>query len=412
MVTFLSKLKQHWHDLVATIIIIIFCIYSCLNVFTNFPQDLHTDETHWINHSILESTLLLRNEFSNEYWFLIDPFGSMTPSFGKFAIGIPLLLQGKDHISPKYQYYDWDQSPLYNWERGYTAADDAIKSGRYVILLFAIIALVFLYLIIREISHVTALLYLVIILSNPLFKFISGHVMMDIFEYAFSFGALYFSFKLLKSYNNKYVVMAGTMAAISTSAKMRGGLGLIFLLAVLVYLLIKNFKSKIQQSVYSKGILIAIISYSITFFILNPTMFTSPIEKASLFLSLNTFQQKSLVQEYPELALPTVALKSKAFIKNVFYQNNNLPCWWLEIILMLIGIWPFIKCVKRDRITTIGLSCFFIFTCTINAFWIPLDFERYYMPFLYFTKLLMSFGITGILRTITSFVQKSPEKQS
>lgn len=389
----LKKLSLLWQDIVAVAFIIIFALYCNNSLTKGFPQDLHTDETHWVNHSILETTLLLRPDFTSPYWYLIDPFGSMTPSFGKFAIGLPLLMKELDHISPNYQYYKWKESAIYNWEKGYAANDAAILLSRRIILLYALLALTFIYILIRQISPSVSLLNILLLSTNPLFQFLSTHVLMDIFEYAFLFGSALFSIKALKGNIIKNSAISATLAAVSCSAKMRGGLGLIFLFMIISYLAFVNRKDAESRKMLRKAVWSGILSFTLVFMILNPSMFVKPIEKSCLFLALNSFQQEGLTQTYPELTLTTAESKISAICKYSFIINANIGFWKLECILLIPGFYWLIKTFKGKKTNVTGLTAFYFMIFAINAFWIPLKFPRYFMPFLYSIKLLEACGI-------------------
>jgi len=391
-----------------------------------FLNDTHPDEPIWTAYSYLTFYLFAveRNIYHN-FWLIAFPHTGMTPSTGKLIIGAYLYAKGINAWNPKIFFFRNDRTMEWNKAQGFLPDFESVRSGRKLIALFGVGVCFLVGLIISRISVLAAWIAPVLLFFHPLFSYMSVHVLMDMIAQFFSCLSFWAFLRADESCvggsSNKktflFSILSGVALGMAVGTKMRELLTAFCFFSVVLFYVIKKlfaFKSK-QEIGHPDAVIFLLIGLSSTiFFILtNPGFYSDPLKTFALFLILGDFQSDEMRTVFwPKFALWTFSDKARAIFEVPFkdfgFFNNS---FLIEIPLVVAGIYfllskCFFKTTTQAR-ASIPIGIFLFIAFLGNCLWIPLRFERYFLPFVFCFLILEALAIGNVINFFLTF--KTPD---
>jgi|GEM_PF-4774589 len=381
-----------------------------------FPNDIHSDEPNWAAYSYLTFYLIaVQGKIHHDVWLLAHPHTGMTPATGKFIIGAYLYANGINAWNPKIALYDNKHTMEWNKVHGFLPDFESIRSGRKLIAFFGVGVCLFVGLILSRISISASWTAPLLLFFHPLFSYLSSHVLMDmiaLFFSCFSFWAfLRADESCVEGKSNRktvlFSILSGIALATAVGTKMRELLTAFFFIAVFLLICIRKLLAvgcKKETDHLDPIIFLLIwLSSSIFFILTNPGFYSDPTRTIALFLNLGEFHTNEMRTLYPALALRTFGDKTQAVFEVAFkdygFFNNT---FLIEIPLIIAGIYAlFAKCRSKNSIqarASIPIGIFLFIIIFGNGLWLPLRFERYFLPFVFCFLILEALAIDDVIK--------------
>lgn len=206
-----------------------------------------------------------------------------------------------------------------------------------------------------------------------------------------------------------FTLLVGVLAALAASTKLNGGMVLIFWFLVLFILASGNFsKEKRQWLLAASGFLISLIVFFNVFVFLNPYLYPDPIGGAINMIKhrINTSNGQQGI--FPKDALFTFPQRFNSVFKRTLTGNggyNNFKIQGLDLFLFLSGLLLMLISGKNKYKKKKFPEEFVVFIWTILTFacviaYIPLDWDRYYLPLIPCIAIVQAYAVVGIGRFI------------
>jgi hypothetical protein len=292
-----------------------------------------------------------------------------------------------------------------------------ILLARKATLIFFTIPLLILFYLIgkKSDSEILGLVFMTLIGTNALFIETMVTAMGDAPLWFFAFIFLFFSYgyskKLSRSKENLNLVVLGITVGLATSVKLNGLILILNFLILNLYL----FKNKTLNivSILKNTFVILFISFT-TFFLLNPYLWKHPIQNSLKMIhhrkSTISFQQLEVGPENSLLNLNDKVqavfyqtVSSKSIYTNFKLDKNNL-IFTIHTDLTMIGIGLYIlfKQLKEKELNNNKtITIFFLFSLAfITLLNIPLNWDRYYLPFIFLWGFLESVAISFFIKKV------------
>ena len=308
--------------------------------------------------------------------------------------------------------------------------DTVLVARKYALYFFVLPLLVLLFLVAKRVyGFIFALFSLLIIGTNVLFVETVATAMGDTPLWLFFILFLFLSLTLVKDFKKKakgvnilFLFLLGVTFGLACSTKLNGVIIFVYWLSVVFILKKEKLISKKELFFYI--FFVGLIGF-VTFFILNPFIWSKPIT-GSIYMAKHRkiiidYQQAS--EEFVGDELFTIGDKLAAVYRRTlsldgYYTNFKVAKWnffssfSLDLFIIILGIIPFfynflkskrkksfikkkikILSIEQKLFISFLISLFITTTCLL-----PLDWNRYYMPFVFVWGFLIAFIISAAIK--------------
>jgi 4-amino-4-deoxy-L-arabinose transferase-like glycosyltransferase len=217
-------------------------------------------------------------------------------------------------------------------------------------------------------------------------------------HYIFFFLAAVLSYRwYLQMKKKEFLVIFAICLGLAVSAKLTG---ITIFFSYILYILIQCIEKK-NLSLLKEYAVVSYIGFTI-WFIVNPTLYFSPLNNSIKFFTIRQGVMKGLQRDNKQDALLTPQRKIQAvsctLIANRCVKTSFVTLFFIPasfIFLIMRGI--FLLATRRAEdtfILTVCIVSFFILTLTLY-----LDWDRYYVPLIVVVSIIEGIGIFGVFRS-------------
>ncbi len=313
-----------------------------------------------------------------------------------------------------------------------------IVARRFSVYIFTLPSLFCIYLIGHLVKNwLYGLISMILIGTNSLFLQSMTTAMADspliFFSLLFALQSLIW-LKMVNADSNKYglllSVLLGLCGGLAISTKLNGGINIIYFLLILIVLFVRK---RITIAYFLIHLFIVVSISYIVFFVINPFVWERPVKNTIYMVDhrLNTFHQQQNTPEFERDALRNISerivafnermLQPEAYYSNFGKLNNKLH---LDLILFLFGLYwmlindvskehvyfkdnrPFLSLkvlknrVGKDNVLKLGFQLWMLALFVLTVFFLPLDWDRYYMPLVLVVGFVQAFSINLFIDNI------------
>ena len=419
-------------------------LFLAIIIFLPFFHDLesrsfHGDENNWIITSKYFKLFFVDRDFHNEQWN--EWFTCDQPSVGRYIIGLSLYINGgADRFDEIQRIPFWNFSKDYIWNKaaGAIPQDDilyaarlpmAILGGLTCLLIFFAGKLIF--------NRYVGIVAAILLAYNPLMLKCSQRAMTDAPLIFFMTAVMVMIIFFHRSFVNRkyaaglcYALVIGLNVALATGTKLNGAIaGIVFgifcllLLTTRIIDITNNFEGKhsyIQiitapeiRFILSSLILTGFVSLVI-FVSLNPYLYKHPLKR-----SLKMVEHRMKVvqgQQIDSPAIKTISEKIYFVMGRTLYYKAfttlkhfaKLP---LDLVMFVLGLTILAYTETRHLIEKKSPSPkAIIIVWTVITYlgiiaWIPLDWDRYYLPPIPCMAMITAFAIERIFNKFLPYLR-------
>ena len=391
------------------ILIFIFFIFIFFKLQkSNVPY--HVDEVSWFFHTVFFDELFLKHNFDKKFWLSYESFDH--PQLSKYIFGAYLFSKDKGYA------YDRDmlQATYGRWRFYSILHSDTIPKSpfytpintmREINLVITFLTLVILFLLSKIlINNIFIPLFFVFFLtSNSLFTRNMLTATPDAHYIFFIILAIFSYIQYIRSRRKSYIYLFALFSGLSITAKLTGSLIIIVYVLYLIHRLFR--KKKHELGLLLKEFLVVISIIAVVWTVANPTIFYSPV-KSSIFYfserirtleSFSRFKDKGLIT-FKERVHATYCIslvrKCHGYPTGSLFANP-----FLNILFVFFGILYLIQLMKgKKRLEGIFITLLLIVVIIGSTVFIPLKWNRYYLPLTIFLILLEFMGINYIVNFV------------
>lgn len=383
--------------------------------FQLFPKienhPFHEDEETYLRQTKFFGLFFIKKDFKSPDW---QEFLSLEqPPLAKYLFGfVNYLAFGKNYYpeSSVFQEAGW-----HNYTHQVLPSSFKInvwlKTPRLASSFLSFCTCLILFFTIKTIAGFSAgFIATILLVKNQLFYLASRWAIPDaslLFFLILAFSlTLQFQEKLAKK-NFKacliYAALIGMASGLAAGFKENGSMAILFFL---LYLFFCFLKLKIAKAVLFLSALLS-ISFSLFFFIfLNPPSYKQPLFYLRQMVKLQKQIAVSQQKQYPESALLNPSQRLKAVFSQILspkapFANFSLfSPLHLDLLFFLTGFINLVR-LKSNKNTLLRLwffQGFFVFCCLI--FYLPLSWDRYFLPLLPFLVSSEAIGLNFFLKKL------------
>ena len=439
--------SQYVQKLVKLCVGIIFLASIILPIFNKLDEEKFSgDENYYLYASSYFKLLFVDRNVHSERWKELAAYGH--PQVGSYIVGLALTLTGHpdtsreaviDYVTNNYWELYWNKD---DWR---TPPADILYTGRFVIGLFGVSSCLLLYYLGSKLFNVrTGAIASLLLAYNPVFLRHSRRAMGDIpltFFFIMHVVLLVLFYRSLRHRRRIktlfWAVFLGINAGLTTGVKLIGITTLVLyalfcLLLILIEFLFFRIASHDRPSVLKRAWMIFFyfcLSCTVAtalFIGIYPYVYTDTAQKlVQMFTARNeliAWQQQNIGP-----ALMTISDKAMLVIQRTLLPNNygrvttdmfgniypenfvvlgniiKLPIdfalFLLGSIMLVYGELRYFVRHRRISIRSVPILWIVLFFIVITI-WIPLDWDRYYLPLLPPIALLISYGIDRVISLI------------
>lgn len=380
-------------------------------------RSFHGDENLWLRDTTYFKLFFINKDLRNKHWMASPAIDQ--PPIGKYVIGFALLLAGyRSRLDELALMEPWNFSKDYNWNvlHGGMPPKEILLVGRYTMAIIGSVACLLLYCFGRMIFNIRVGTIAAILLAfNPLMLLCSQRVMSDapliFFLIANTLLIMFFYNFILKQKSRKTLFISGLIGltiALATGTKLNGGLTGIVFLAFCIYLIIIKvwqyktskdiplsvlaiLKKDYQVKIILIGLLISIFISIFVFITLNPYLYQKPMKGSLDMLKFRSEVVKGQQKVEPQNTITSIGQKfyfviRRTLLPGIYATLNSILKIPIDFILFFIGLFILIykegRNLLNDKRPSYGSIpiLWTIITFILIMAWIPLDWDRYYLP--------------------------------
>jgi len=410
-------------NFIYTLSIILFLGYACYYLGGLASVPFHPDESTQIYMSDDIDTML--HHFSELFWqpgktgSLKQHYHELDAPVTRYMIGLGRLIEAQPPL-----LNDWDWSKTWDQNRAAGALPDAslLWVARFSVACLTLFSLLFLFDLVQlAFNPYTALVAAALFATNPL---VLLHTRRAMAESALLFFIILFVWSLLRFPLKS--ILGGAVLALAFCAKQTAGLLLIPALFTTIAFSVRS-KSYSQMLLRITNFLLAFL---VVTFLMNPFVWTDPVHSISSALldrqDLTARQQNTISSANPEKAINTLPSQLAAVIGAVYFQPlavadvanylestsaaekiylsnplnrllHDAVSSSLLFILAFVGlIFAFISLFRRPETFKKIFILILSFACILVGLicFVPIPFQRYYLPLLPFLSIWVSVALT------------------
>lgn len=419
---------------VLIIVFFIFCFIFLWNSFKLVP--FHQDEFVFLDRSFTVE-LLVNKEFDHQIWS--SYIGYDQPKLAEFVYGANLLYLSegrgvKEYLS-SYGFYDdklkfgkekwWVKSSGKEVESLSAEVQKKlipVLESRRISLLLSFGCIILMFLIgVKLRGLIFGLLSAGLLFENRLFLGTALRAMADSFLLFFLLLTFYLSLffiERVKSKKNENLtglsVGIGMSTGLAMASKLNGGLGLIYFFILFIALMLFGRLNKEKEWRLIKALAIIIIALFLVFILFNPFTWGQPV-KNSLFMFSHRINMGVRQGLYSRRLLVSLMDKLIGVYESVFSPLRDyglLQRLFIGTAFFIIGLFTLVeRLLKSKKANLIGQDLALVLWAVVVlitvVIYIPMDWERYYLPIFPGVILVQLMGIFGVVK----WLRKSYEKK-
>lgn len=388
----------------------------------------HSDESGWISAGNHYADLLLRFEFNEERWRCPEctTFGEMNLQLGKLLIGIPqrLLYNQSD---PFFGIYRTEKTLAWNQFQGLVPSDEALFQARVFSCVFGALCVTLLFLLGASVSPWVGLGAVVLLLGTGFFRDIACKALTDIHFNVFLLvvAGCVLLYAAARSARRAFVlsIVCGVATGLACSIKITGivvGTGIYTIGLFYSHRVWRpSIRSCIARWTAFFGSAVAVI------YLLNPVFWPSVeirggfpvvtrvsnlLEFPRLFPRWKAYQETIAKGGSPLVRSDRVVIvrhgyggdKIRKFHTDAFVSTASFSVEW---VLLVVGL---VFCVRRTVVSwqrrEFDPAVLFLVSFVVNYLLVfvfqPVNFQRYFLPFLIPSKLISALGVLEVARIV------------
>lgn len=425
-----------------TIIVLLLCIIITPSFLKNIRSDeFIPDESSWINYSRYFKLFFLDKDFHSKKWFNLEAHDHLPVA--KYIMGFALFITGNDLDKVNPTYWHDDKDFQWNVSNGAMPPAGILYIVRITMALFGIAGCLLMYFLGKILSGIkTGIIACLLLAYNPLMLRWCQKAVAESLLLFFSILNILLIVLFLRILfkNNKSLFLPLITAAIGINLALCVGTKLSGVTAWLVFLIVCLLLLVLRRS-FDKTAGLVIFSFLAATFIavivlvaINPAFYEHPIaegvrtaEYTNLYLQERLSAGQAVFRDHffglqgektaavfkrVLLPLPTVyasgniskiydQLLPYGFVSlGAFLKLSKFP---VDLIFFLLGLFLIfyreaVSILSLRRISAAAIIIIWVGTVyAAMAIMIPLDWERYYLPLIPCTVMIIAFGLTGSL---------------
>lgn len=382
----------------------------------------HFDESFWATIGLCAFRLaFIERDIYHPFWtepvdqsplWAYSPiFALPHPHIGKYLFGAGLYLAG--HTDLLIREYDFFQSLAWNKAHNRVISPDVASAARFLVTLAAIASTVLVYWLgVRLGGVAVGVLAAALMIAPESMRYHGKIIMLDVPVLMFGLLALVICAEMLRSWRQgnrraiSLTIACGVVCGLALGTKLNAALVVLTCLFVSVIFAVGRSRRFAVTPFVPKRAVVAIALCAWTvFFLSNPALYRQPIEgiRRMLDFGTNVACDPEFSWCHP-LLTPSDRMRAIWFFLSDEGEVNagGLPG---SHLLLIIGAAALAVRLSRwtgsDDVEIVLISAWIIITLVGLTFWLPLGIFRYVMPLVPISMLLQSYGIIGILRSIT-----------
>lgn len=373
-------------ELSVVALLLFYSLFFLINESRRTPYN--RDEISWFFHTKFFEELFLKKNFHPSIWESYEGYDH--PQLSKYIFGgylflrSPAVFDQRDQLEKEYgrwQFYfdprltDISVSP-------FRIFIDLMRDVN-VIITWLTIGLLILLLHQLTVPFLLGGLLILVLVHNQLFLESMLRAISDSHMIFFFVLSIVCYNQYIQSSRRNWLIAFAVSLGLSISSKLTGAL------LIIPFALYELF---IKRSFRSFGVAV-VISFTM-WFIVNPTLYTSPIGSTVEFFAFRIRQSVILQEFFPQVALTSVGSRVSAVIGAIFQWGV------VSILLPGIGLVTLIKrMIQRDFVSGFVTAVVLVTAISISLY-IPLNSDRYFLPLIMVTFICFSVGIWSLVKII------------
>lgn len=440
-------------------IILFFALYSfaSLNLISYIEKSIvFVDEPGWISSANYYTNLLLQGDFQHQKWECTqcENWGSLNTHLGQWIIGIFLKVQVPQQEPVFFKFYNFQISMDENIKQGNIPPQHILLAARNISAVFGVLCGLLIFFIgyfsnNKWIGGMAALL----LLGNQLFITLSTQAMTDVsYNFFLLCGCLSSLFLLRRCQDCNSLLVCGIygcFAGLAASVKITGLLlaGLHFILIILYIKLtcklpIKNAMQYLAVFFFSA--LIIIYSFNPYFWPnfkeINGEQLIKEVKTMYSEVKIGEMKTENMQEKYPQISNLSTPLefpylfvrwnkimdnqlknyawtwkenRLRVLHENLFIELSTFPLEWC---FFCMGVYFYGRnCVnafhKRELIKSVSPFLFFVVNYVFVLAFMKISWDRYYLPPIIASKIIVSAGIYQTYSLIYGYFLKKCSAQ-
>ena len=417
-------------------------IVLCFTLYTYFlslglnkiSDSLFYDESQWIWVSDKYFGYVLKGDFRNPDWFKsYNTFGKYNPKIAQYLIGIPLALSGELNTQFNPMEWRWDKDINWNDLAGCAPPFRTLFYGRIIMpFLYSGCALLFLFITSRFLHWLPSLVATFFLGTNPLLLKYSGRALQEAPTLFFSlaFLAVLFSINWRKTLTKSRAgalgcaLVSGFFLGLAVGTKMNNlvlvgvfGLNLAWLTMVemspKLRFRARGFLRLVWMS--AAGLLMSLVVMVGS----NPFLYAkNPLEslkRAKVLLELGSKVKGYKNESYDaQFAISSQSSKLQLVYSHILQKSflHGVIGVLILAAATVVMLFSFGRALTRhtdkeaDRLFLVNIATFSIFW--INFLWIPMNWDRFFLPLLVPVGVLVGFAAEVTLILAVKIIERKP----
>lgn len=402
--------------------ILLFFALACFYVSGISKVTFQPDESQWIGTSAVFEAYF-SGDFDSPLWQM-SYWTTTQPPLARYVIGLGRRAGGLGAADLNIPW-DWQQDVQTNTTAGRMPSAQLLWWSRLPMALLEALSILLGFIFLRRAGGRTpAYLWVGLTLLSRYLPQMLGRAMGEATLLACVAGSLWLSVRLLHNSTEKprrlYLdfLLLGILVGLAESAKLNGlaVLAAGFALVLIVSLrLERNRTLKLRFGLIST--LILILASQLTFFMLNPFLWSAPFARTGLLFRDRIFEMQLQQMDYPAARLSGLLAHIRVEVPRIFQDYASLHfagALWLNLAFCLLGLVALgIKAVRFLKGQNVGVEAIAILlvggTVTFPSLCTPLDWDRYYLFPVYFSTMCIAAGVGELLTYLYRFIQRKPK---
>lgn len=414
--------------------IIAFVVIVWCGINKSHSRIFNIDEAHKIAETYYYQLFFVKKDFSHPAWNE-DFYARTNPPVAKYIMGAYLGWHGQyvNSLSLQQKFEEYWKNP--SQLRSYISSS-MLKNARTLIVVFSALTILLVYLIGRLSDSIfLGVIGSLLLILNPTFQHYSNLALTDIILLFFMTSMVLVTFFILKTFwmdaakNNSYIryiklpsiiTIAALVIVSSSGTKLNGALTAAFFIAAMIsgFIIMAAIHGQgklIINAVKLVFIILTVASAAIILFIaINPYLYAAPFTK--MISALKVYDDWMLKQAIdPGHPLWSVTQKISA----IGFFNFELPQGYFvnaKFPFLLLFFFTGIVKITIDIFKSIFNRQFSLWYLTITLWaivyglgigiWIPLIWDRYFLPLAPFVAVITATGIVFIFRIMSDLIKE------
>jgi len=356
---------------------------------------LHVDEPRMLNRGFMAGRLYrdyLRTGSVSSEW-LGEAWQARKPPLGNVIVGLGLWLGRAEPPAAPYEY-DWLHDYAWNAARGQVPSAEVLRAGRRLVPWLSAAAAAALFLVAAGVGGIVGGLVAVAVFHhNPIVRLYGPRALADMPMMAFSLWSLwYLARRVAPAWDAHRASLLtrcaalGLLVGLATATKQNGAL-MACVALVTFGIWGAGSASRLGGDAVARAILaatvVAAVSYGL-FVLVNPVLHPSPLGRTLAQIEAWNLKFAGHWKARPEFALRTLAARTRA-VARVIAGNAFGTLGYPYVTAFLVVAGAVTLALERRpppgerSLGTIVLIWSAVTIAVVTA-WIPLDWDRYYLP--------------------------------